>query len=126
MREWLLVGMKPDGFNIGVNDGTAAGQTVEHAYVHVVPLWNGYQAFAGSSDPVPNQQGAGWSLKGLFSSRLQIRPDCSAATKPEVQSSRYLYSFNTSAVIVAASFVPNTPAHFPMFLTKWCSVTSSF
>jgi diadenosine tetraphosphate (Ap4A) HIT family hydrolase len=26
-----------DGYNVGVNTGAAAGQTVEHAYVHVIP-----------------------------------------------------------------------------------------
>lgn len=28
---------RPDGFNIGINAGAAAGQTVEHAHVHVIP-----------------------------------------------------------------------------------------
>ena len=27
----------PDGFTIGVNDGLAAGQTIPHAHVHVIP-----------------------------------------------------------------------------------------
>ena len=31
----------PDGFNIGINDGRAAGQTVEHAHVHVIPRFDG-------------------------------------------------------------------------------------
>jgi diadenosine tetraphosphate (Ap4A) HIT family hydrolase len=35
VRERLLAGLKPDGFNIGVNDGLSAGQTVMHAHVHV-------------------------------------------------------------------------------------------
>jgi diadenosine tetraphosphate (Ap4A) HIT family hydrolase len=26
-----------DGFNIGINIGVAAGQTIEHAHVHVIP-----------------------------------------------------------------------------------------
>ena len=29
--------LQPDGFNVGVNDGPAAGQTVPHAHVHVIP-----------------------------------------------------------------------------------------
>jgi diadenosine tetraphosphate (Ap4A) HIT family hydrolase len=37
VRERLLTGLKPDGFNIGLNDGLAVGQTVEHAHVHVIP-----------------------------------------------------------------------------------------
>ena len=31
----------PDGFNIGVNDGPAAGQTISHAHVHVIPRYVG-------------------------------------------------------------------------------------
>jgi diadenosine tetraphosphate (Ap4A) HIT family hydrolase len=31
----------PDGFNIGINVGEAAGQTVAHAHMHVVPRYNG-------------------------------------------------------------------------------------
>lgn len=30
-----------DGFNVGLNEGTAAGQTVEHAHVHVIPRFHG-------------------------------------------------------------------------------------
>ena len=41
VRQRLLTGLKPDGFNIGVNDGLAAGQTVEHAHVHVIPRYIG-------------------------------------------------------------------------------------
>ena len=29
------------GFNIGVNNGRAAGQTVDHAHVHVIPRFTG-------------------------------------------------------------------------------------
>jgi diadenosine tetraphosphate (Ap4A) HIT family hydrolase len=41
VRERLLVGLKPDAFNIRVNDGLAAGQTVEHAHVHIIPRRKG-------------------------------------------------------------------------------------
>jgi len=27
----------PDGFNIGINDGAAAGQTVPHLHIHLIP-----------------------------------------------------------------------------------------
>jgi diadenosine tetraphosphate (Ap4A) HIT family hydrolase len=37
VREWLRRELQPNGFTIGVNDGEAAGQTVTHAHVHVIP-----------------------------------------------------------------------------------------
>jgi diadenosine tetraphosphate (Ap4A) HIT family hydrolase len=33
--------MKLDAFKIGVNDGLAAGQTIEHAHVHIIPRRKG-------------------------------------------------------------------------------------
>jgi diadenosine tetraphosphate (Ap4A) HIT family hydrolase len=30
-----------DGINIGINDGQAAGQTIEHAHVHLIPRRHG-------------------------------------------------------------------------------------
>jgi len=32
---------KPDGFNIGLNDGEAAGQTISQLHVHVIPRYKG-------------------------------------------------------------------------------------
>lgn len=31
----------PGGFNIGINQGAAAGASVEHVHLHVVPRWGG-------------------------------------------------------------------------------------
>ena len=33
--------MKPDGYNIGFNVGTAAGQTIAHLHVHLIPRFSG-------------------------------------------------------------------------------------
>jgi diadenosine tetraphosphate (Ap4A) HIT family hydrolase len=41
VRGRLMDELKPDGFNVGVNDGPAAGQTVLHAHVHVIPRRHG-------------------------------------------------------------------------------------
>ena len=32
-----LFELEVEAFNIGVNDGAAAGQTIDHAHVHVIP-----------------------------------------------------------------------------------------
>jgi diadenosine tetraphosphate (Ap4A) HIT family hydrolase len=35
---------KPQGYNIGINDGPAAGQTVPHLHIHLIPRYEGDQA----------------------------------------------------------------------------------
>jgi hypothetical protein len=34
-------GLRPDGYNVGVNVGTAGGQTVFHLHLHVIPRYAG-------------------------------------------------------------------------------------
>jgi diadenosine tetraphosphate (Ap4A) HIT family hydrolase len=33
--------LQPDGYNIGINAGAAAGQTVMHLHMHLIPRFNG-------------------------------------------------------------------------------------
>jgi diadenosine tetraphosphate (Ap4A) HIT family hydrolase len=32
---------EPAGYNIGINDGSAAGQTVPHLHIHLIPRYDG-------------------------------------------------------------------------------------
>ncbi|WP_322068993.1 HIT family protein [Paraburkholderia bannensis] len=32
---------RPDAYNIGINDGAAAGQTVPHLHIHLIPRYQG-------------------------------------------------------------------------------------
>jgi diadenosine tetraphosphate (Ap4A) HIT family hydrolase len=41
VRSILSEKYRPEGFTIGVNDGEAAGQTVSHAHIHVIPRYSG-------------------------------------------------------------------------------------
>lgn len=40
-RSWILAERAPAGFNIGVNVGVAAGQTVMHLHAHLIPRYPG-------------------------------------------------------------------------------------
>jgi diadenosine tetraphosphate (Ap4A) HIT family hydrolase len=46
VRRYIEESGVPDGYNIGINVGEAAGQTVAHAHLHVIPRYR-----ADVSDP---------------------------------------------------------------------------
>jgi len=33
--------LRPDGYNIGINIGEAAGQTIFHLHIHIIPRYTG-------------------------------------------------------------------------------------
>lgn len=43
MQDVLVKERNPDGFNIGINDGAAAGQTIMHLHIHLIPRYAGDQ-----------------------------------------------------------------------------------
>jgi diadenosine tetraphosphate (Ap4A) HIT family hydrolase len=43
-RNDLVERYRPAGFNIGINDGVAAGQTVMHLHIHLIPRYAGDKA----------------------------------------------------------------------------------
>ncbi len=45
-KETLDREFSPNGYNISTNDGVAAGQTVMHLHVHLIPRYKG-----GTEDP---------------------------------------------------------------------------
>ena len=54
VRADVMSAHDPAGFNIGINDGRAAGQTVPHLHVHLIPRYAG-----DSTDP---RGGVRWVL----------------------------------------------------------------
>ncbi len=41
VKEIISTKFKPDGFNVGINVSEAAGQTVPHVHIHLIPRYNG-------------------------------------------------------------------------------------
>ena len=48
VKDILLIKFRPQGFNVGVNCGESAGQSVWHAHIHIIPRYTG---------DVPNPRG---------------------------------------------------------------------
>jgi diadenosine tetraphosphate (Ap4A) HIT family hydrolase len=41
VQQHIRAKYQPDGFNVGVNVGDAAGQTIDHVHLHVIPRYRG-------------------------------------------------------------------------------------
>lgn len=48
----------PDGYNIGINDGVAAGQSIMHLHIHLIPRYTGdvENPRGGVRGVIPNKQ----------------------------------------------------------------------
>jgi ATP adenylyltransferase len=70
-RSALSRAFNPDGFNIGINLGRAAGAGIDtHIHVHIVPRWNGdvnFMSVVGETKVISQSlQDAYDALKGFF------------------------------------------------------------
>jgi ATP adenylyltransferase len=62
-KRLLLLALKPDGFNIGFNLGSASGGSIAHLHGHIVPRWNGDNNFMpvlGQTRILPQSLDATW------------------------------------------------------------------
>ena len=58
VKEIVSKKFKPDGFNIGINVGEKAGQTVNHVHIHLIPRYTGdvKDSRGGVRGVIPNKQ----------------------------------------------------------------------
>ena len=42
-KELIELTLSPDAYNVGINDGAAAGQTIPHLHVHLIPRYKNDQ-----------------------------------------------------------------------------------
>lgn len=63
MQRYLLGEHQPDGFTVGVNEGRAAGRSIDHLHVHLIPRHYGdvEDPRGGIRQIVPNCDPATWS-----------------------------------------------------------------
>jgi diadenosine tetraphosphate (Ap4A) HIT family hydrolase len=41
VKEIITSRCNPDGFNVGINVGQHAGQTIDHVHIHLIPRYKG-------------------------------------------------------------------------------------
>lgn len=74
-KKILRTTMKPDGFNVGFNLGSASGGSIAHLHGHVVPRWNGDNNFMpvlGQTRILPQALDATWERLSAEAARLAV------------------------------------------------------
>jgi ATP adenylyltransferase len=76
-KRLLQAAIKPDGFNVGYNLGSAAGGSIAHLHAHIVPRWNGdtnFMPVIGRTRTLPQSLDAMWERISAVAATLPANP----------------------------------------------------
>ncbi len=70
VKKYIDKNFSPDGYNVGVNEGRAAGRTIDHLHIHLIPRYAGdvKNPVGGVRNIIPEkgdytkQKGRNWDL----------------------------------------------------------------
>ena len=92
-KRLLAAALKPDGFNIGFNLGSASGGSIAHLHAHIVPRWTGDNNFMpviGHTRILPQALDATWRRLSSAAKRLgrKAKPASSPRRRPATGKAR--------------------------------------